>query len=171
MIETARLILGAWQEEDRAPLAAMLADPEVMWDWERIFTPSESDAAFDRYRGSFLANGFGRFSVRDKRDGSFLGYCGIMRLVDGQPLAPALDIGWRFVRTAWGNGYATEAARACLAHGFTQCGFTEVMAKTRHDNIRSQNVMKRLGMTFLPELTWEEGGQRHVAYIARRGTA
>jgi RimJ/RimL family protein N-acetyltransferase len=168
IIETDRLILRPWRDGDRAQMAAMLADPEVMWDWERTFTRAESDAAIDRYHASFLRSGFGRFPVLDKRDDKFLGYCGIMRLQEGQPLAPALDIGWRFTRAAWGHGYATESARACLQHGFEQCGFAEVMAKTRHDNIRSQNVMKRLGMTFLPELSWEEGGQRHVAYAARR---
>jgi RimJ/RimL family protein N-acetyltransferase len=167
-IATDRLIIRPWRDEDRLPVAAMHADPEVMWDWERTFDRAESDAAVDRYHASFERNGYGRFSVLDRRDGKFLGYCGIMPIPEGYPMAPGVEIGWRFIRAAWGNGYATESARACLKHGFECCGLTAVLSKTRHDNVRSQNVMKRLGLTFLPDRTWDEGGHRQVAYIARR---
>jgi RimJ/RimL family protein N-acetyltransferase len=167
-LEGQRLILRPWRDDDRAPLAAMLADPEVMWDWERTFDRAESDAKLDRYQASILRHGYGRFPVLDKRDGGFLGYCGIMQIMEDQPLAPGVEIGWRFVRTAWGHGYASEAARICLKHGFEQCGFTEILAQTRHDNIRSENVMKRLDMTFLPHRSWDADGHRQVVYTARR---
>ena len=167
-LETERLILRPWRDEDRAPAAAMQADPEVMWDWERTFNRAESDTKLDRYQASILRNGYGRFAVLDKRDGSFLGYCGIMQIMNDQPIAPGVEIGWRLVRAAWGHGYATESAHLCLRHGFEQCGFREILAKTRHDNIRSQNVMKRLDMTFQPDRSWDEGGHRQVVYAARR---
>lgn len=168
MLETERLILRPWQDDDRAPMATMCADPEVMWDYERLFDRAESESRIDRYQASIVHNGFGRFAVRDKRDHKFLGYCGIMPVFDGHPMAPGVEIGWRFARAAWGHGYATEAARTCLDHGFAQCGLTEVLSYTRSDNVRSENVMKRLGLVFLPDRFWTHEGHRYVVYTARR---
>jgi ribosomal-protein-alanine N-acetyltransferase len=148
-------------------MAAMQADPEVMWDYGRLFDSAESDAKIDRYRDAFLRLGYGRFPVLGRCDGGFLGYCGIMPVVGEHPMAPAAEIGWRFIRAAWGHGYATEAARACLRHGFETCGLTEVLSYTRSDNARSEAVMKRLGLTFLPDRHWVHDGHRYVVYAAR----
>ena len=167
MIETERLLLRPWRHEDRAPMAAMLADPEVMWDYERLFDRSESDSRIERYHDAYLRLGYGRLPVRDKRSGEFLGYCGVMPIIDGHPMAPGVEIGWRFTRAAWGNGYATESGRACLHQGFEKCGLSEVLSYTRNDNTRSENVMKRLGLTFLPDRFWTHEGRRYVVYIAR----
>ncbi len=166
IIETERLLLRPFRDEDRAPMAAMQADPEVMWDWERTFDRAASDAAIDRYHASFLRNGYGRFPVLDKRDGTFLGFCGIMPVFDGHPMAPGVEIGWRFVRLAWGYGYATEAARAALADGFGRCGMKEIWSYTRPDNARSEAVMRRLGLTRRPDRDGEQLGHRFIVYVA-----
>lgn len=167
-LETVRLILRPWQEEDRAPMAAMCADPDVMWDYERLFDRVESDSRVERYRDAYSRLGYGRFPVLDKRNNKFLGYCGIMPVFDGHPMAPGVEIGWRFTRAAWGHGYATESARACLDHGFARCGLREVLSYTRSDNVRSENVMKRLGLTFLPDRYWTHEGHCYVVYVAQR---
>jgi RimJ/RimL family protein N-acetyltransferase len=91
-----------------------------------------------------------------------------MPVFDGHPMSPGVEIGWRFTRAAWGHGYATESACACLDHGFTKFGLTEVLSYTRNDNTRSENVMKRLGLTFLPDRFWTHEGRRYVVYVARR---
>ena len=148
-------------------MAAMQADPEVMWDYARLFNREESDAKIDRYDEAYRRLGYGRFPVLRKGDGQFLGYCGIMPIPDSHPMFPGAEIGWRFARAAWGNGYATESARACLRHGFEQCGLTEIWSYTRVDNIRSQAVMKRLGLTFVPDRFWDHEDQHFVVYVAR----
>lgn len=167
-IETDRLLIRPFRDEDRAPFAAMHADPDVMWDYGYVFDRAASDAKFDRYTTAFDRLGYSRFPVLDKREGRFLGYCGIMPVVDVHPMAPAVEIGWRFTRASWGNGYATESARACLKQGFEQHGMTEVLSYTRDDNLRSQAVMKRLDLTFCPDRFWDHEGQHYICWAARR---
>jgi RimJ/RimL family protein N-acetyltransferase len=143
-IETARLVLRSWREADRAPLAAMHADPVVMEDYGGPLTRAESDAKFDRYAGADDALGYARWVV--EYDNRFVGYVGIMPIWPSHPVAPGLEIGWRLIRQAWGHGYATEAARAVLRDGFSRCGFGEVLSYTDATNRRSQAVMGRLGL-------------------------
>lgn len=146
MIETARLRLRPWRESDREAFAALLADAEVMRDLGGPCDRSAADAKLDRYAATFRRCGLARLAV-ERHDGGFLGYAGITPLDDGHPLGPCFDVGWRFQRDAWGRGYATEAARAALDDAFARVGLAEVVAYTAPDNLRSQAVMERLGMT------------------------
>jgi RimJ/RimL family protein N-acetyltransferase len=142
-IETSRTRLRCWQDSDRNAFAAMHADPEVMLDAGGPLDRSASDAKFDRYVAAFEQYGFTRWAV-ESLDGGFLGYAGIMPSPPAHPLGPHIDIGWRLVRSAWGHGYATEAAEAALQDAFTRCGLTEVLAYTDSANLRSRAVMHRL---------------------------
>ena len=143
MIETPRLRLRCWREADRQAFAAMNADPEVMLDAGGPLSRAASDAKLDRYAASFDRHGFCRWAV-ESREGSFLGYAGIMPVPEGHPLGPHFDIGWRLVRSAWGLGFATEAASAALGDAFSRAGLAEVLAYTATDNVRAQRVMERL---------------------------
>jgi RimJ/RimL family protein N-acetyltransferase len=145
MIETPRFRLRRWEERDRAPFAAMNADPQVMHDLGGPISRAESDAKLDRYAASFARDGLSRW-VLESRDGEFLGYTGILRRAEHDPLGPHHEIGWRLVRDAWGHGYATEAAKAALRDGFTRAKLKEVLSYTSPDNLRSQAVMARLGL-------------------------
>jgi len=147
MIETARLTLTAWTEADRAGFRAMSADPEVMHDYGAPFSPEEADSRFDRHVAAFARDGFGKWALRRKDDGAYLGYCGISPIWPTLPPAPGLEIGWRLVRGAWGSGYASEAARAALADIFARSDAAEVISFTLPTNTRSQAVMARLGLT------------------------
>jgi len=143
LIETPRLRLRSWQEADRPAFAALHADPEVMRDAGGPLDRSRSDVKLDRYVAAFERYGFTRWAI-ESRDGEFLGYAGIMPSRPAHPLGDHVDIGWRLVRSAWGRGYATEAAEAALQDAFTRCGLAEVIAFTTADNPRSQAVMARL---------------------------
>ncbi len=144
-IQTARTRLRPWCEQDRDALAHMHADSEVMADYGGPLDRAESDAKLDRYRAAYDAHGFGRWLLEDL-GGEFLGYVGVMPIGTDHPAAPGVEIGWRLVRSAWGHGYASEAARAVLLDGFVRNGWTEVVAYTAADNVRSQAVMDRLGL-------------------------
>jgi RimJ/RimL family protein N-acetyltransferase len=149
VIETERLTLRPWEEADRAPLAAMHADEEVMADYGGVLSRDESDAKFDRYVAAWRDHGFSRWSL-STREGAFVGYVGVMPIRPDHPAAPNVEVGWRLVRRAWGQGYASEAARASLADGFRRHGWDEVLSYTAPDNLRSQAVMARLGLAREP---------------------
>ena len=150
MIETDRLILRPWREADRESYAALNADPEVMHDYPALPERDWVDAKFDRYSAHFRNHGFGRWMLERKSDGQTLGYTGIMPIWPEHPYGEGMEIGWRLVRSAWGQGYASEAATAALADGFGRLGFDEVVAYTTETNDRSQAVMRRSGMTYDP---------------------
>ena len=144
-IETPRGRLQPWCDHDREAFAAMHADPEVMWDAAALLDRAQSDLKIDRYREAFARDGFSRWAMED-RSGVFLGYVGVLSLPPGHALGQGVEIGWRFRRAVWGQGYATEGARAALADGFERFGWPEVLSYTAPDNLRSQAVMNRLGL-------------------------
>ena len=170
MIRTDRLTLRSWRETDRAAFAALNADPEVMEDLGGPLDRTESDAKFDRYVAAFERHGFCRWALEDI-DGQFLGYAGVMPSRLGHPLGPHADIGWRLVRSAWGRGYATEAAKVSLRDAFERGRLKEVLAYTSADNVRSQAVMKRLDMRRAASFDYSEplgAGMWHgMAWMAR----
>ena len=154
MIETARLILRPWREADRAPFAALNADPEVMAHFPALLTRQESDASVDREAAHIAAHGRGFMALERREDGAFLGFVGVKASPADLPFAGAPEIGWRLARHAWGRGYASEAARAALADAFAR-GAQRVLSFTAATNGRSQAVMARIGLERRPELDFD----------------
>ena len=151
ILRTPRLALRAWRENDRSEFAALNADPEVTWDLDGPLSRAESDAKFDRYVATFAQRGFARWAIEDI-EGCFVGYAGVMPSSPDHARGPHAEIGWRLARSAWGKGYATEAAQAALRDFFARTGLAEVLSYTSADNARSQAVMERLGLRRQPSL-------------------
>lgn len=145
-IETSRLLLRDWKEEDFAPFAEMNADPAVMEFFLHPLSGEESRNLFDTVRNEFLRYGYGGYAVERKSDGAFVGFTGFHRFSFDVDFAPGVEILWRLRREYWGQGYATEAAKACLAYAGESLPFSTVWAFTSLPNKRSQRVMQKIGM-------------------------
>lgn len=149
-IETDRLVLRAFTAADRGPFAAMNADPEVMAHMSRSLDRSASDVFLARIQEHWAVDGFGLWAIERRDDGAFLGFAGLSAPSFEAPFTPAVEVGWRLARSAWGHGYATEAGAAALDHGFEVLGLAEIVSFTAAGNHRSRRVMERLGMTHDP---------------------
>jgi ribosomal-protein-alanine N-acetyltransferase len=175
-IETERLRLRDWRAEDREPFAALNADPDVTRFLSRPLTRDESDAMVDRIVARWQERGYGLWAVERRADGAFLGFTGLSWQDFPAPFTPAIEIGWRLARFAWGNGYATEAARTSLEFGFDTLGLDEIVSFTTVANTPSRRVMERIGMVRDPAGDFEYAGvpeghpiRLHVLYRVTRG--
>lgn len=149
-IRTDRLLLRRWRPADRAPFAALNADPEVTRFLFRPLTPEESDALIDSIEAGFDERDWGLWAVEVLEDEQFIGFTGLNVARFDAAFTPAVEVGWRLARSAWGYGYATEAATAALRFAFGPSGLDEVVSFTSPLNSRSMRVMQRLGMSHDP---------------------
>ncbi len=175
MIATDRLILRNWRPSDQEPWAALNADPEVMEHFPALLSADEAAAMLAANQALITDRGWGLWAVERRADGVFLGFTGLMPLRESNPLAPGVEIGWRFARHAWGAGYASEAARGALAYGFDKLHLPEIVAFTATTNLRSQAVMDRIGMTRREDLDFDHPAlpkghllERHVVWSAEQ---
>ena len=173
-IQTDRLILRNWSDEDRAAFAAINADPRVT---EHLGpqTRATCDTAIDRQM-ALAARGEPCFWAAERRDdGALIGFVGVKPPGFAVPRAAGYEIGWRLAAAQWGRGYASEGARAALGYAFGALGIADVFAMTVPANVRSQAVMRRIGMVRdehgdfdHPLLAEGDPLRRHVLYRISR---
>ncbi len=173
-LESDRLLLRPWRDADLDPFAAMNDDPRVMEHFPRTYTRAETETHMRAAMRSLEAEGLGWMALEEKATGRFIGFVGLIRVDFEAPFVPAVEVGWRLVVEAWGKGYASEAARMALADGFGRLGLQEIVSFTAVPNLRSQAVMRRIGMTHDPDgdflhplLADGHPLQRHVLYRIR----
>lgn len=150
-IETPRLILRDWKEEDIPAFAHMNADPHVMEFFLNPLTAEETFAFYQRIQNEFHTCGFGLYAVERKEDHAFMGYTGLHQITFDVDFAPGIEIGWRLGHEYWGHGYAPEAASACLEYAHNHLGIKELYSFTSLPNFRSERVMQKIGMTCVKE--------------------
>jgi RimJ/RimL family protein N-acetyltransferase len=150
-LTTARLLLRRWRDRDREPFAELNADAEVMRLFPAPLTAPQSDAQLDALEAHFERHGFGLWALESRRSGELLGFTGLCFVSFDAAFTPAVEIGWRLRRSAWGHGYATEAARASLQFGFVELRIEQVVSFTSVSNAPSRAVMERIGMKQDPD--------------------
>ena len=125
----------------------MNADREVMRHFPAPLDADDSDALLRRIAADLDRRGWGLWALEERASGRLLGFNGLAPVTFMAPFTPAIEVGWRMVRSHWGRGLATEAARAALAFAFDELSVTEVVSFTTVGNERSRALMRRLGMT------------------------
>jgi RimJ/RimL family protein N-acetyltransferase len=145
-LETNRLKLRQWRDDDLAPFAALNADPEVMRYFPATMTRAQSDEFAGYVRDTIARQGWGLWAVEVTDGPAFVGFVGLNRVSFEEHFTPAVEVGWRLARPFWGNGYATEAAAAAVTFGFDQLDLEEIVSFTAPINEPSIRVMRRLGM-------------------------
>jgi RimJ/RimL family protein N-acetyltransferase len=159
-IQTPRLLLRRWHDDDLVPMAEINADPEVMqWIGDGSVRDLEQTAQdIERWEEEWDEEGFGLFAVELLASGELAGFVGLSVPHFLPQVLPAVEIGWRLGRQFWGQGYASEAAHASLEFALQDRGLDRVISIARLGNDASENVMRKLGMELERETTHPEFG-------------
>ena len=146
ILETERLILREWKDEDIPVFVAMNQDPRVMEFFPALRTEQESRDSVEGQRRHFKEHGFCFYAVELKKTREFIGFFGLFSPPYQTHFTPCVEIGWRLARKFWGTGYATEAAKAVLKSGFEKHDLKEIVSFTSTLNQPSMRVMEKIGL-------------------------
>ena len=171
-LETERLLLRNWRENDLDVMHRLNSDAQVMRYFPIRRDRAESRKMLEDVRTRNDRQGFGWSAVVLKSTGQPIGFAGISEFNADVPFAPATEIGWRLLPEFWGQGYATEAARAWMNFGFEERGLTRIVSFAVPENTASIAVMRRLGMQRRSDLDFDHPKvsdthphlQRHIVY-------
>lgn len=175
IIETERLILRTWEEKDIEPMVAIDQDPKVCEFLPSIGNRAATEGGIQRIIEHYNQHGFSLYAVQLKATGEFIGWLGLMIPSFEADFMPAVEIGWRLSSKHWGQGYATEGAKAVLNYAFDNLGLKEIVSFTVPSNVRSIRVMEKIGMTRdlkddfeHPKLPKQHSLSLHVLYRAKK---
>ena len=146
ILETERLILREMTDADFPALCKILRDEKAMYAYEHAFSDEEAKTWLENQKRRYAKYGIGLWAVVLKETGEMIGQCGLtwQPLGDGTQMP---EVGYLLEKSAWHKGYAAEAARACRDYAFDTLGFDEVCSIIRDNNLPSQAVARRNGMT------------------------
>lgn len=158
-LQTERLYLRQWQASDFAMFAQINADPEVMCYFPKVLSERVSNILATKCQQLIKDKGWGFWAVSLKGSArhdsenkdKFIGMVGLNQAHADMPFAPCVEMAWRLHKDYWGQGYATEAAKAALAFAFETLDLQQVVAFTALINQPSQRLMQKIGMTKAPD--------------------
>ncbi|MER8836856.1 GNAT family N-acetyltransferase [Mesorhizobium sp. M0909] len=149
-LRTKRLLLREWKDEDAEPAAQLVDDPRVGKYLAKFDNRAAIDAWITAERERFKRHGYGLWAIERLGAAGFVGFCGIVDVAYQAHFTPAVEVSWRLHPDHWGHGYATEAAATVLDFGFRNLKLNEIIANAAVDNVASQRVMERVGMSHDP---------------------
>ena len=175
MITTKRLLLRHWTLKDLIPFYKINSHSQVCKYLPKQLTELESDELARKIIQKFDVQGFGMFALEEKENKEFIGFTGLNIPNFEAPFMPAIEIGWRLAVDYWGKGLATEAAFAVMEYAFFELNLSEIVSFTVPENIASQRVMQKIGMSHdpssdfcHPDLPPNHRLSRHVLYRKRK---
>ena len=146
-LETERLTIRNWREEDRDLFYLINSDDKVMEFFPFRRDKAASDKMMDDMRSDIMKDGFGYTALEIKETGESIGFCGL-HYCKAEPIIPreSIEIGWRLAPQFWGKGYITEASFRLLEFGFNDLNLNEIISFAVKGNQNSFAVMERIGM-------------------------
>lgn len=157
-LETARLLLRSWRQEDLGPYARMCADPEIMRyiGGASPLSREQSEEQVARFVRHWEERGFGLWAVEEKATGNFIGRIGLKHHEDWPEGEHKTEVGWMLDRSYWCRGLATEGALASLRYGFEELGLERIISIAQTTNAASRRVMEKAGLTLQGETRWRD---------------
>lgn len=167
--ESHRLIFRDWIDSDLSEFCIMNKDDKVMEFFPKTLDEDGTYSFCETIQKEFSEYGYGLYAGETKVDNEFIGFIGFHWAEFKSPFTPCIEIGWRLKYEAWGKGYAAEGAKACLKYGTEILKFDKVYSFTSKVNLKSENVMKKIGLIKLDEFEHpniKEGSplKRHILY-------
>jgi RimJ/RimL family protein N-acetyltransferase len=164
VLKTERLSLREFASEDCDALATILSDPQTMRYYPAPFDRAAVADWIQRNRTRYANDGYGLWAMILNSTHELTGDCGLVRQsVDG---VDEIEIGYHVRRDLWGQGYATEAARASRDYGFATLGADRLISLIRPENLASRRVAEKNGMTIWKEVT--RANLLHYVYAIRQ---
>ena len=160
LFNTRRLLCRRWVTEDFDALYAVYSDPEAM-RWVGDGEPISQSACHEWFKvteANYAMRGYGMFALESTSSGSVVGFCGLVH-PGGQPEP---EVKYAFLRSCWGNGYASEAVPALLAYGNAEHGLVHIIATVAPDNLASQHVLIKSGMRLSSQRQNDDGSLTNV---------
>lgn len=150
-VETPRLLLRPWMEEDRAELERLMGDPAVRGG--RNFGPDRIARLGEHSLRQWRVNGFGPWAAIDKASGCWIGRIGLDELAEW-PGIDKVEVGFELHKAWWGRGLATEGALAALRLGFEQHGLERIISVTAASHAAARRVMAKVGLVYQGTRHW-----------------
>ncbi|RFC55346.1 GNAT family N-acetyltransferase [Brumimicrobium aurantiacum] len=146
LFKSARLGFRNWKDEDLNAFTLLNADTEVMEHFPKSLDRQETMEFIQRLKAHYETHGYNYFAVELLENGELLGFIGLAYQNYEVDFLPAVDIGWRLKKSAWGKGYATEGALRCLDFGFNNLNLEKIISTCTLQNKKSEKVMQKIGM-------------------------
>ncbi len=168
ILETERLYLRKITEEDYLPIAAILQDIEVMYAWEHAFSEQEVIDWIAANIRHYASDGYSYWAAIEKSSGRLIGVTGL--IAEKAEHENYLGLGYIFYKSFWHQGFALEAARACVDYAFKHLPIDEITAQIRPNNLSSCKLAEKLGMTIKKKFIKHYKGKdmEHLLYSLSR---